>query len=110
MQHTCIVGFAKGMITRLSLAVLAVFQNQQRFIEENLLSFGLVNIMFFRVFTRIAFVPVKACYLRPVDHLCILSEYTLLSTSTNHGIEQDAQKPRALMPNVMDGTLGGRTK
>jgi len=47
MQHTCIVGFTKGMITRLSLAVLAVSQNQQRFIEEDLLSFGLVNIEFF---------------------------------------------------------------
>ena len=46
MQQTGVSGFTKGVKTSFHLAMLAVFQHLQRFIEENPLSFERVNTMF----------------------------------------------------------------
>jgi hypothetical protein len=61
------------------MAMAAVIQYQKRLVKENLLGFGLNNIVLFSALTIISFVPIKARYFRQVDHWCILSPYTSLA-------------------------------
>ncbi len=48
------------MQSQLAAAVSNVFQDQQRIIEEDLLSFALANGVLFNAFPAIALVPIKA--------------------------------------------------
>ena len=63
-----IIRFAKSMEARLHLAMLGIFQYQKRLVKENFLRFRLAHSMFLRIFTRIAFIPLKASNTFPIDH------------------------------------------
>jgi hypothetical protein len=78
-----IIGFAQSVASRFLLTVSAVVQKKQRLVKENLLCFGLDNVMLLRAFSGISIIPVKANYLRQVNHVCILSSYTLVANSDN---------------------------
>lgn len=56
------------MVAWLLLAMLLVGHYQQRLVEEDLLSFRLTHAVFVSALAGIAFVPVKAGHLFPVDH------------------------------------------
>src|SRR5690554_8136059 len=72
------------------LAVSGILQHEKRLIKEDFFRFGLVDAMLLRVFAGVAFVPVKASDLYPVDHKSILPAYTSPSTSANQCRHGDA--------------------
>lgn len=83
MELPAIISFAQGVASHFLLTVRNVIQKKQRLIEENLLCLGLDNVMFLRAFPGISIIPVKASYLRQVNHARILSSYTSVASSDN---------------------------
>ena len=80
MKWAFIIGFTQCVKTRLLLAMLGVRQYQQWLIKEHFFGLGLADIVLFVTLASITFIPVKADYLRPVNHACILSSYTYLAS------------------------------
>jgi len=60
MKQPPFISPAQCMQSQLVAAVSNVFQDQQRIIEEDLLSLALANGMLFNAFAAIALVPIKA--------------------------------------------------
>jgi len=83
MQLTTIIGSSQRVISRFLLAMRNVRQKKQWLVKEKLLRFGLDDIMLLRTFPGITFIPVKARYLRQVNHCCILSSYTSVASRDN---------------------------
>jgi hypothetical protein len=83
MELPTIISFAQSVVSGFLLAMRDVIQKKQRLVEENLLCFRLDNIMLVRAFPRISFIPVKASYLRQINHARILSSYTSVASSDN---------------------------
>ena len=84
MGFSIIIGFAQSVVSRFLLTVRDVVQKKQRLVKENLLCFGLDNTMFFRAFPGISIIPAKACDMRQLNHICILSSYTPVASSDNN--------------------------
>ena len=83
MELPTIICFAQSVVSRFFLAVHDVIQKKQGLVKENLLCLGLDNVMLLRAFPGISIIPVKASYLRQVNHVRILSSYTLVASSDN---------------------------
>ena len=62
---------AECLKSLLLLAVFNVVNHQQRSVEKNLLRFAIRDPVFL-IFPGVAFIPVKACNLRKIGHVCIL--------------------------------------
>src|ERR1700722_19438693 len=58
-----------------------IAEHEQRSVEERLLGLGLGDSVLIHALARIASIPIKADYERPVQHKCILWRYTLKSKS-----------------------------
>ena len=82
MQKSTIICHSKSMVAAFIVTMPGVTQHHKRLIKEYLLSLGLTDIMFFLTFTRVSMIPIKASYLLPVDHFCILPPYTFLTSAT----------------------------
>jgi hypothetical protein len=67
------------MISGLILAVLTIGYQQERYIEEQLFSLSLANIVLFNTLPGITRVPVETNNFTQIDHLCILPSYTSLA-------------------------------
>ena len=76
MQLSGIIGHTKSMKSPLFLTMPGIFQYQEWLVKENLLCFGLANAVFVHALARVPLAPLKAGYLGPVDHECILPSYT----------------------------------
>lgn len=59
---------AESLQPELAPAVANIFNNQQRAIEEDLLSFRLTDAMLFDALAAVAFVPIKSFDPRKVKH------------------------------------------
>lgn len=81
MELPTIISLAQSMASGFLLTVRDVVQKKQRLIEENLLCFGPDYIMLLRALPGISIIPVEATYLCQVNHLRILSSYTLVASS-----------------------------
>ena len=108
MELPTIIGFAQSVASRFLLTVRAVVHKKQRLVKENLLGFGLDNVVLLRAFSGISIIPVKADYLRQVNHARILSSYTSVASSDNKLFLSDQGKlsQRLLAPI----RLGARTR
>ncbi len=80
MELPTIIGITQSVVSRFLLSVRVVVQEKQRLVKENLLYFGLDNMMFLRAFPGISFIPVKTCDLRRFNHIRILSSYTSMAS------------------------------
>ena len=89
MEVPIIICPTQGVISHFLLAMLEVVQKKQWLVKENLLRFGLDNIMLLRAFPGISLIPVKARYLRQINHSCILSSYTLAASNEDKPIQRD---------------------
>lgn len=85
MESSIVVCAAQRMVSRLQLAVMDVIGEQKRLVEENLFRFRLADTVFFSVFAGISRIPLKTGNLGPVDHFCILSEYTSSASGKSNG-------------------------
>jgi len=83
MEFPIIVGSTQSVVSRFILTVRNIVQKEQRLVKENLLRFGLDNTMFFRAFSGISLIPVKACDLRQFNHIRILPSYTSVASGDN---------------------------
>ncbi len=81
MQHSSIIGPAKGMVATFNLAVFLIHQNQQWVVKKYLLCLKSTSGMLFQAFSLVSSVPVKTLNLFPVNHYCILPSYTLVSSA-----------------------------
>jgi hypothetical protein len=81
MELSTIIGFTQRLTSHFLLTVRDVIQEKQGLIKENLLGFGLDNVMLLRAFSGISIIPVKAGYLHQINHARILSSYTLVASS-----------------------------
>ncbi len=77
------------MVPGFLLAVLGIWQEQERFVEENLFCFKLADGMLFRTLALVALVPIETGYPVPLHHFCILQKHTRLV------------KPERLIPDHM---------
>jgi hypothetical protein len=81
MQQPSVITLSQGVVSRFILAMFLVSQNQQGLVKKHLLSFKAANRMFFRAFSLVSSIPVKAGNLLPINHFCILPSYTLKSSA-----------------------------
>jgi len=83
MELSIIVGSTQSVVSGFFLTVRNIVQKEQGLVKENLLRFGLDNTMFFRAFSGISIIPVKASDLRQFNHIRILPSYTSVASSDN---------------------------
>jgi len=69
MQKALGVGHTKRMVTGLSLTMLHVSLDDKRLIKKDLFDLRLADAVLFLILPGIAFVPLKAGYLNPVNHV-----------------------------------------
>jgi len=75
MQEPLLKRLAQRVPTRLLLAMVPIFYDQQRLTEKHLLGLKLADPVLVRAFARIAGVPIEANDILPVDHLNITIIY-----------------------------------
>ena len=89
MQSTSLERLSQRVKPGFGRAVALVLENEQRLIEERLLSFRLTYAMLIDALARVPSVPIEADDARPIDHLRILAQYTV------------ASRPRGLLRTVL---------
>ena len=68
MKQSPGVSVPEGMKPGFMKAMAAIFDDQQRVVEEDLLCFGLANVMLFCALSAVAFIPVKAFDPQKIQH------------------------------------------
>lgn len=66
-------GLPQGVKAGLSLAVFHVRSEHERYVEKDLLDFGLADLVFVFTFTVVTGIPIEPFDCLEVDHACIFS-------------------------------------